>query len=98
MYMKVKRIGDSWCIYELPFKPDNPARPAFVVASRRGCDGFNGCVVSSAGDGLRKALIRCGSQCPETYVGEAWVDYMDGRWVVELPCWLGDEPELLWLE
>jgi len=71
--MKVKRIGDSWCIYELPFKPGNPARPAFVVASRRGCDGFSACVVSNAGDGLRKALVRCGSQCPETYVGEAWV-------------------------
>ena len=98
--MKLRRISVEPCLYELGFKPSDPARPAFVVASAAACgEAFRACVASHArGLRLREAVAHCASLCASpTYVGEAWVEYVDGQWAVELPC-LGDELELLWLE
>lgn len=55
--------------YLLPFKPDNPARPARVAVKKNG----------------------------QLYIGEAWIDYIDGHWAVELPC-TDEEVELIYLE
>lgn len=69
MKIKLLRIGGRFGYYRLPFKPDNPARPAKIVVKRRG----------------------------ELFVGEAWVDYIDGAWVLELP-YTDEEVELIYLE
>jgi hypothetical protein len=38
--------------------------------------------------------VRRGGQL---YIGEAWVDYIDGQWAVELP-YTDEEVELIYLE
>jgi len=93
--MRLRRISE--CLYELGFKPSNPARPAFVAVSAAPCEAFRTCMASARGP-LREAVTRCASLCASpTYVGEAWVEYTEGRWAVELPCHMGEAPELLWL-
>jgi hypothetical protein len=41
----------------------------------------------------RVAVLKNG----QLYVGEAWVDYEDGRWMLELP-YMGEDVELIYLE
>jgi hypothetical protein len=41
-----------------------------------------------------KVAVKRGRQL---YVGEAWVDYVDGHWAVELP-YTDEEVELIYLE
>lgn len=70
-YVKIRllRREEQRGHYLLPFKPDNPARPAKVAVRRGG----------------------------QLYIGEAWVDYVDGQWAVELP-YTDEEVELIYLE